>query len=420
MTTSKPIFIYLQRPDNGSWVTIGRYRRGDTGIGLFQYAPSYLDAGLSWSLDPVNLPLAANLEYPATRYGGLHDVLRDACPDAWGRALIQREYGISDSAPQLDYLMLAGNSDRWGAIAVGTAKKAPVAQFSTPPISLIQDLATELQAMQMHRPAVRPELRRKLLATPSMGGARPKAVVREAAKDGGAFWLVKPILASDTQDLPRLEHAMQVWGTLAGLNFAESRLIPQGETSPLSLFLSRRFDRQDGRRLLTLSAASLLQTEYPAQGGGTDQPAWTYPDLAHTLIQIGAHRDDALELFDRMLFNALIGNDDDHPRNHAVVFEASRQRWRIAPAYDVVPNVDFTPDRLAMRMSRGKREISRSAALADWKAFGFSSEAQAKERIDGLVARFVDTYQEIEPMLDDSLRALMSERIAQTRKLLAP
>ncbi len=387
MTTSKPIFIYLQRPDDGSWVTIGRYRRDDTGAGLFQYAPSYLDAGLPWSLDPVNLPLAAGLEYPAIRYGGLHDVLRDACPDAWGRALIQREFGISEFAPQVDYLMLAGNSDRWGAIAVGTRRKPPLAQFTTPPISLVQDLAAELQAMQMHRPAIRPELRRRLVATPSMGGARPKAVVREAAKDGGNFWLVKPILASDTQDIPRLEHAIQAWGKLAGLNFADTRLIPAGETSPLSLFLSKRFDRQDGRRLMALSGASLLQTEYPAQGGGADQPAWTYPDLAHTLIQVGAHHEDAIELFDRMIFNALIGNDEDHPRNHAVVFDPAGQQWRLAPAYDVVPNVDFTPGRLAMRMSRADPKISREAALADWKAFGFRSEAQAKERIDDLVAR---------------------------------
>ena len=94
MTTSKPIFVYIRRPDTGAWVTIGRYRHHGDGVGLFQYAPTYLDAGLPWSLDPINLPLAAGVEYPALRYGGLHDVLRDACPDAWGRALIQREFGI--------------------------------------------------------------------------------------------------------------------------------------------------------------------------------------------------------------------------------------------------------------------------------------------------------------------------------------
>lgn len=44
-TTSKPLsralFIYLQRPDSGEWVTVGRYRSGQTGEGFFLYAPSY-------------------------------------------------------------------------------------------------------------------------------------------------------------------------------------------------------------------------------------------------------------------------------------------------------------------------------------------------------------------------------------------
>lgn len=171
---------------------------------------------------------------------------------------------------------------------------------------------------------------------------------------------------------------------------------------------------------MTLSGASLLQTEYPAKRGVADQPAWTYPDLAHTLIQIGAPHEDAIELFDRMIFNALIGNDDDHPRNHAAVYDPAKQQWRLAPAYDVVPNVEFAPGRLAMRMSRGDPDISCEAAVADWKAFGFRSEAQAKERIDDLVVRFTGTYQNIEPILDDSLRDLMSDRVAQTQKLLAP
>lgn len=25
MTTSKPLYVYLQRPDDGAWVTLGRY-----------------------------------------------------------------------------------------------------------------------------------------------------------------------------------------------------------------------------------------------------------------------------------------------------------------------------------------------------------------------------------------------------------
>jgi serine/threonine-protein kinase HipA len=46
-------------------------------------------------------------------------------------------------------------------------------------------------------------------------------------------------------------------------------------------------------------------------------------------------RSDARELFNRMVFNALISNTDDHPRNHAVIVPGND--WRLSPAYDLVP-----------------------------------------------------------------------------------
>jgi serine/threonine-protein kinase HipA len=97
---SKPLYIYLQRPDNAEWVTVGRYQAGSVnGIGNFKYAPSYVDAGLAWSIDPVNLPFQPGADWPAPRYGGLHDGLRDACPDSWGQALLRREHNLPEGTP---------------------------------------------------------------------------------------------------------------------------------------------------------------------------------------------------------------------------------------------------------------------------------------------------------------------------------
>ena len=86
MIISKPLFVYLQRPDTGEWVTVGRYLVNAAGVGMFRYAPGYVEAGHAWSIDPVNLPFSPDQEIVAPRYGGLHDVLRDASPDAWGQA----------------------------------------------------------------------------------------------------------------------------------------------------------------------------------------------------------------------------------------------------------------------------------------------------------------------------------------------
>jgi len=404
MTTSKPLYVYLQRPDTGEWVTAGRYQ-GMSGGGTFQYAPSYLEAGLRWSIDPVNLPVIAGQSYPARRYGGLHDVLRDAAPDAWGRALIQREHGFSDLAPHVDYLLRASNADRWGALAVGTSRKPAVARLASPGIDDLNALVEELHAMQANRPPKHPKLRRRLMSTPSMGGARPKAAIQ----DGEKHWLVKPILPSDVYNLPLLEHAVQRWASASGLDFAESVFTPAGETSPLHVYRSLRFDRKGSQRIMTVSAASLLQTEYP--GGGNGNLAWSYPNLANTLIKLGAPIEDGIELFGRMIFNAVIGNDDDHPRNHAVRYLHEEERWRLAPAYDVVPNTEFMPRDLCMQLSTGNRAIRRQAALRDARAFGFAAQAQAAEYLDALLERITDGFEEIRDMLDAPLRNMMSGRL---------
>lgn len=50
--------------------------------------------------------------------------------------------------------------------------------------------------------------------------------------------------------------------------------------------------------------------------------------------RIGVPISDLNELFGRMLFNALCGNDDDHPRNYAVIWMEAERKWRLSPAFD--------------------------------------------------------------------------------------
>jgi serine/threonine-protein kinase HipA len=52
-----------------------------------------------------------------------------------------------------------------------------------------------------------------------------------------------------------------------------------------------------------------------------------------------------------MLFNALISNTDDHPRNHAVI--AMDRNFRLAPAYDLTPSTPVSVERRDLAMSVG-------------------------------------------------------------------
>lgn len=411
-STSKPIYVYLQRPDTGQWVTVGRYLFDfDRKVGLFRYAPSYLEAELPWSVDPVGLPLRADHDWEATKYGGLHDALRDACPDAWGRAVLRREHGIPENAPDWRYLEASSNAERWGALAVGRNPKPSVSHIASPKLPELEALARELVAISQHAPPVDARLRRKLVATPSIGGARPKATIR----DGDAYWIVKPYLPSDIVNIPLLEHTAQQWGRLAGLRFAQTEYHPIGVG--LGVVRVLRFDRAGDRRFMALSGATLLQTEYPGQ---TVPAQWSYPRLAEELLRIGAPNEDRIELFGRMVFNAVCGNDDDHPRNHAVVFDAAERRWRLSPAFDVVPNPDpDAPPALAMQVSLGTTGISRASILADHVRFGFRTVQDAIAHLDNLLERIEEAFRETaQGMISDELQAFLSRRMHRQLHLL--
>jgi hypothetical protein len=70
MTICKGLYVYLQRPDTGAWVTVGRYRF-DAAVkqGWFVYASSYLEAGLASSIDPIHLSLVARALKTTVRDG---------------------------------------------------------------------------------------------------------------------------------------------------------------------------------------------------------------------------------------------------------------------------------------------------------------------------------------------------------------
>ena len=406
----RPVYVYLQRPDTGEWVTVGRYRPGENEQGFFRYAPSYVDAGLAWAIDPKNLPFLPDQEIAAPRYRGLHDVLRDACPDAWGQALLRREHNLPEDAPPLAYLLKASNLDRWGALAVGSSPRPPAAAMNTPKLPQLDAVVEELAALAERRPPVRTGLRARLIQTASVGGARPKATVQG---EEGQYWIIKPALASDAADIPLLEHVARQWGAAAGLQFAPTVHHPSaGGRSAVRVL---RFDRSGPRRHLCVSAASLLQAEYPGQ---LQTDRWSYPRLAEELRLAGAPVEDRLELFGRMVFNAVCGNDDDHVRNHAIVYRHDERRWRLSPAFDVVPNPVETPTRLHMQLSQGRFDISREAMLADGHRFGLNGAEEGAAYLDALLGRIEAGFEAVAGLLDGEWRRVLNQRMLQNLLLL--
>jgi serine/threonine-protein kinase HipA len=347
-------FVYIVLPGETTFVTAGKFvlvtdRRGVV-TGHFVYGRSYLARPNAVTVDPIELPLTEDT-FTTTRLKGLFGALRDAGPDYWGRRVIEKHAGRAELG-ELDYLLNAPD-DRAGALGYGLNKEppAPARQFNrTMQLERMQALADSIIAEdELPANAIRDlsQVQDLLLIGTAMGGARPKAVV----EDEGALWLAKFNRHDDRWNHARVEHAMLILAHECGLQAAHSRLVQIGNRDAL---LVRRFDREasgDGyRRTRMLSALTLLRSGDTHQ----DRDRWSYVLLAEELRRLCANpKVDAPELFRRMVFNALISNIDDHPRNHAVI--AIGNDWKLSPAYDVTPTPLVSLEQRDLAMACGDR-----------------------------------------------------------------
>jgi serine/threonine-protein kinase HipA len=105
----------------------------------------------------------------------------------------------------------------------------------------------------------------------------------------------------------------------------------------------------------------------------------SYADLALWLRRHGsAPGEDVPELFLRMVFNVLIGNTDDHLRNHAVIDFGDG--FRLSPLFDVMPWPATGGERLqAIGVGRQGRFATVENALSDAALFGLKPDAAQAE-----------------------------------------
>lgn len=327
-------FVYITLPGETEFVTAGRFKRtinrAGVATGRFVYGKSYLARDNAVPIDPLEIKLGTKT-YETRLLKGVFGALRDASPDHWGRRVIERHFG-SPAPDELDYL-LQSPDDRAGALGFGLGPEppAPKRKFNrTIDLGKLQEFADAIVADdELPQEPDAEQAQELLLAGTSMGGARPKAVV----EDDGALWIAKFNRSDDKWNHAKVERAMLELGRACGLQTAESKLTTIGDRDAL---LIKRFDREETkngyRRARMLSALTLLRAEDTHQ----DRSKWSYVLLAEELRRISAEpKVDAAELFKRMCFNALITNNDDHPRNHAVI--ALEDDWRLSPAYDLIP-----------------------------------------------------------------------------------
>lgn len=346
-------YVYIILSGATSFTTAGRFaiEKDEDGIpqGRFVYGRSYLNNPDAIPIDPINLNRLNSAVYGTTALKGVFGALRDAAPDHWGRRVIEKRTRLQQLG-EVDYLLHSAD-DRAGALGFGRGPEppAPKRKFNkTLDLQKLMALADALIAdEESPEDSDAGQIRDLMLINTSMGGARPKAVIEGV----GELWLAKFNRSDDLWNHARVEHAMLELAKSCGISSAQSRV----ETvAGRDVLLVKRFDRErtdEGYlRFRMISGLTALRTEDTHQ----HRERWSYTLLSEQLRRIVAQPgEDASELFKRMVFNALISNTDDHPRNHA--FIAKGAEWKLSPAYDLTPSRQISLEQRDLAMSCGIR-----------------------------------------------------------------
>ncbi|MCF8051033.1 MAG: HipA domain-containing protein [Desulfobacterales bacterium] len=385
-------FVYIVLPGTSTFVTAGRFvlepDRAGVPVGQFVYGKSYIGNPDAVPIDPIELKLS-DTTCRTTALKGMFGALRDAGPDYWGRRVIEKHAGLPQFG-EIDYLLYAPD-DRAGALGFGLGPKPPAPQrkFSkTLDLDKLIGLADAIiEGEKVPDGSDTRQVEDLMLVGTSMGGARPKAVVED--EDG--LWIAKFNRPDDRWNYARVEHAMLELARACGIQSAQSRLVTVADRDVL---LVKRFDRERTDkgylRARMMSGLTLLRTEDTHQ----HRDRWSYVLLTEELRRISSQpKNDAAELFKRMVFNALISNTDDHPRNHAVI--AKDKDWKLSPAYDLTPSMPISIERRDLALTCGDlgRYAHAQNMLSQSARFHLKHE-EAEAIIDAMEDRVKTTWYE--------------------------
>jgi len=374
MTSEQPTeaYVWIWLPGASEPVVAGRLQvTGD--IIDFNYGRGYLarDGAIALYLPELPLRPGRIAPLPGLNVAGC---IADATPDAWGQRVIMRrmvgvDMGLEDPAElgRLTYLLQSG-SDRIGALDFQLSPDAYTKrEVGSAPLHELMQSAQRVEEGLPFSTA----LDEALLHGSSIGGARPKALLN----DRDRRLIAKFSSTTDRYAVVKGEFAAMELARRVGLDVAPVRL---EQVLGRDVLLVERFDRVPGteQRRAVVSALTILELDELSARYAS------YEALAH---KVRARFTDAprtlRELFARLVFNILVGNNDDHARNHAAFWDG--EALALTPAYDICPQPRAGGETTqAMSIGADSFRMSLLSACVERASTYLLAEAQAREIVD--------------------------------------
>jgi serine/threonine-protein kinase HipA len=351
----------------------------------FAYDDRYLADPEAYALDPA-LPLVTGvLQTPVGH--ALFGAFSDCAPDRWGRTLIKRaeiaRAKLAGTAPrpmsEAEILLGVRDDLREGALRFRRGGEGPFLAVEDSGVPILTDLPKLLEIAERAESASADyeDLKRLLRAGSSLGGARPKAHVVDAA---GRIAIAKfPSASSDTWNVMAWEKVALDLARDAGIKVPDSQLIHVGARNVLVV---DRFDRRGATRVGYASAMTMLEA--------SDGDQRSYLEIAGVIEERSAATTaDLNQLWRRMAFSILISNTDDHLRNHGFLHERA-DSWSLSPAFDLNPNPDPGPKELstAIDFSDTRASVDTLMEVAEYFRLNAEEATDVLTRVSSAVGRW--------------------------------
>lgn len=370
----------------------------DTGRSSFQYNPTYLKSNQFINIFPktgiikrtAHVQLFSQFDNPT--FKGIPPQFADSLPDMFGSIIFNAWLDSKNESDITILEQLAYVANRgMGALEYSPVKKLP--KNTTIDLNEVTEILKEVLDLKKSREE------KKLSSSgllnifkigSSAGGARPKVLISEKKTDGSIIpgdleysfaykhYLVKLALGEDSS-YPReiIEYCYYQLIEKAGINIMPSHLIDEKH------FATERFDRQNGEKSHVLTATGLTGWDFK------NAEHSSYENLFKLCSFLRVPHAQTEELFKRMVFNLVFQNTDDHLKNHSFIYDKRKDKWSLAPAYDITyslnPLIDYKKTKRALSINGKRSDISQKDLLKVADTFTIKNPKGIIKNIEALI-----------------------------------
>lgn len=321
-------------------------------VARFEYDREFTTKGIEPS--PIMMPVQHGRIYSfgnlnRDTFNGLPGLLADSLPDTYGRALFDQWLALTGrtSGNPVETLCFLGQRCM-GALEFEPATGPATDENMRFEVDSLVDVAREALSnkeefganLDTDRKAAIAEILR--LGT-SAGGQRAKAIIaynketgevrsgQITAPEGFDYYLIKLDGVSaeagfkETENYGRLEYSFSELVKKCGIEMTECSLI---EENGRAHFLTKRFDRKDGKKVHMQTLCGMAHYDFRLQRG------YSYEQAFNVMRRLRLPYSQAQEMFRRIVFNVVLRNQDDHTKNISFLMSPDGQ-WRLSPAYDI-------------------------------------------------------------------------------------